>query len=136
MGQCWTKLCGGDVNNEQCPIRELAGGNVHLITTMKQWEEKISEANRDAKTVVVNFSASWCSPCRNIVPAYIELADRYPSTIFLTVEVDELAELSNSWDVKATPTFFFLKNGKEMDKLVGANKPELQKKVMAFGGSI
>lgn len=41
-------------------------------------------------------------------------------------------ELSSSWDIKATPTFFFLKDGQQVDKLVGANKPELQKKVTAI----
>lgn len=41
--------------------------------------------------VVANFSASWCGPCRSIASEYRELADKYPSIIFLTVDVDELA---------------------------------------------
>jgi thioredoxin 1 len=46
-------------------------------------------------------------------------------------------EFSSSWDIRATPTFFFLKNGQQVDKLVGANKPELEKKVAALaGGSV
>ena len=46
-------------------------------------------------------------------------------------------EFSSSWDIQATPTFFFLKNGQQVDKLVGANKPELEKKVAAVaGGSV
>lgn len=40
-------------------------------------------------------------------------------------------EFSSSWDIRATPTFFFLKNEQQVDKLVGANKPELEKKVAA-----
>lgn len=40
---------------------------------------------------VVNFSASWCNPCRAAAPGYHELADKYSSMIFLTVDVDELA---------------------------------------------
>lgn len=40
-------------------------------------------------------------------------------------------ELSTSWDINATPTFVFLKDGRQIDKLVGGNKPELQKKVAA-----
>lgn len=38
-------------------------------------------------------------------------------------------EFSTQWDIKATPTFFFLRDGQQFDKLVGANKPELQKKM-------
>lgn len=43
-----------------------------------------------------------------------------------------MQEFSTSWDIKATPTFFFLKDGQQIDKLVGANKPELQKKIDAI----
>lgn len=39
-----------------------------------------------------------------------------------------LQELSSSWNVKATPTFYFLKDGRQLDKVVGANKKDLQKK--------
>ena len=51
--------------------------------------------------------------------------------MFLTIDVDDLMDFSSSWDIRATPTFFFLKNGQQIDKLVGANKPELEKKVLA-----
>ncbi|KAE8696275.1 Thioredoxin H9 [Hibiscus syriacus] len=40
-------------------------------------------------------------------------------------------DFSTSWVIKATPTFVFLKDGQQIDKLVGANKPELQKKITA-----
>ncbi|KAJ0689761.1 putative monodehydroascorbate reductase (NADH) [Helianthus annuus] len=49
--------------------------------------------------------------------------------MFLTIDVDELTELSTQWDVKATPTFFFLRDGQQIDKIVGANKAELQEKL-------
>ncbi|KAL0300024.1 UNVERIFIED_CONTAM: Thioredoxin H-type [Sesamum calycinum] len=66
-----------------------------------------------------------------IAPYYVELSEKHPSIMFLTVDVDELTDFSTSWDIKATPTFFFLKDGQQFDKLVGANKPELQKKMNA-----
>ncbi|PON38424.1 Thioredoxin [Parasponia andersonii] len=44
---------------------------------------------------------------------------------------DGKVDFSSSWDIKATPTFFFLRDGQQIDKLVGANKPELQKKITA-----
>ena len=43
-----------------------------------------------------------------------------------------MQELSTSWDINATPTFYFLKDGRQVDKLVGANKSDLQKKVAAM----
>ncbi|EPS72374.1 thioredoxin, partial [Genlisea aurea] len=124
---CASKSCSG--RNGEDSSRELAGGRVILVTTTEQWEKHTSEAAKDGKTVVVNFSASWCGPCRLISSAYRELAERYPSLVFITVDVDELVEFSTKWDVKATPTFFFLRDGRQVDKLVGANKAELHRKV-------
>ncbi|XAR71854.1 Monodehydroascorbate reductase (NADH) [Bertholletia excelsa] len=123
------------INSMQNPPAELAGGNVHLITTTKGWEEHLSEANKGGKTVIANFSTSWSGPCREIAPAYVELANRYSSTTFLTVDIDALPEFSSSWDIKATPTFFFLKDGRQVDKLVGSNKEKLWKKVGAIADS-
>lgn len=47
-----------------------------------------------------------------------------------------LQDFSASWEIKATPTFFFLRDGKQLEKLVGANKPELQKKITAIADSL
>ncbi|KAE8785320.1 h-type thioredoxin [Hordeum vulgare] len=148
MGGCVGK--GRGIVEEKLDFK---GGNVHVITTKEDWDQKIEEANKDGKIVVANFSASWCGPCRVIAPVYAEMSKTYPQLMFLTIDVDDLmvvlmlpvlTHLSNSpcadmqdfsstWDIRATPTFFFLKNGQQIDKLVGANKPELEKKVQALG---
>ncbi|PIA38516.1 hypothetical protein AQUCO_02700013v1 [Aquilegia coerulea] len=114
----------------------FGGGNVQLVTTKEGWDEKLSEASRLGKIVVANFSATWCGPCRIIAQLYSELSEKYPSLMFLAVDVDELTEFSSSWDIRATPTFFFLRDGKQIDKLVGANKPELQKKIVTFADTV
>ncbi|KAF3449276.1 hypothetical protein FNV43_RR10004 [Rhamnella rubrinervis] len=115
---------------------EFAGGKVSLITTKESWDQKLEEAKRDDQIVVANFSATWCGPCKMIAPLYSELSEKHPSLMFLLVDVDELPDFSTSWDIKATPTFFFLRDGQQVDKLVGANKPELEKKITAIVDSI
>ncbi|KAL6513501.1 hypothetical protein OROGR_020987 [Orobanche gracilis] len=108
---------------------EFAAGNVKLITTKEAWDEKSEEAKRDGKIVIANFSAT----CKMIAPYYSELSEKYTSVMFLLVDVDELALTSVLHGIsKPHQTFFFLKDGKEVDKLVGANKPELQKKLASI----
>ncbi|KAL6607768.1 hypothetical protein ACP70R_040831 [Stipagrostis hirtigluma subsp. patula] len=138
--------CAGKVRRDEEVKLDFKGGNVHIITTKEGWDQKIEEANRDGKIVseltiwlsdqryevVANFSATWCGPCRVIAPIYAEMSKTYPQLMFLTIDVDDLMDFSSSWDIRATPTFFFLKNGQQVDKLVGANKPELEKKVHAL----
>ncbi|KAF3327635.1 thioredoxin H4-1 [Carex littledalei] len=129
MGSCFSKQKDEDSDDEKA---EFVGGNVHIITRKEQWDQKIAEATKSGKIVVANFSAVWCGPCKMIAPMYVEFSEKYPSLVFLTVDVDELADLSAEWDVRATPTFYFLKEGKQLDKLVGANRPELEKKIVAL----
>uniref|UniRef100_A0A0E0E4E7 Thioredoxin domain-containing protein n=1 Tax=Oryza meridionalis TaxID=40149 RepID=A0A0E0E4E7_9ORYZ len=98
---------------------------------IKSWsEEKPMRAEKKHKIVVIaNFSAAWCGPCRVIAPVYAEMSQTYPQFMFLTVDVDQLMDFSLSWDIRATLIFYFVKNGQQVDKLVGANKPELEKKI-------
>ncbi|ONK62715.1 uncharacterized protein A4U43_C07F7350 [Asparagus officinalis] len=129
MGNCLEHVVESNSEEEKT---NFSGGNVNVITNNESWNEKIAEANEAGKIVVANFSASWCGPCRQITPLYTELSEKYPQLVFLTIDVDELAELCSTWDVRGTPTFFFLKNGQQVDKVVGANKIALEKKIIAF----
>nr|ACJ83964.1 unknown [Medicago truncatula] len=134
MGNCLAK--SRDRDNDSDQHVEFAAGNVALITTKEAWDQKLEEAKKDGKIVIANFSAVWCGPCKVIAPYYCEMSEKYTSMMFLLVDVDELTDFSTSWDIKATPTFFFFKDGQQLDKLVGANKPELEKKLVAIADSV
>lgn len=134
MGNCLAK--SRDRDNDSDQHVEFAAGNVALITTKEAWDQKLEEAKKGGKIVIANFSAVWCGPCKVIAPYYCEMSEKYTSMMFLLVDVDELTDFSTSWDIKATPTFFFLKDGQQLDKLVGANKPELEKKLVAIADSV
>ncbi|KAK4277707.1 hypothetical protein QN277_015661 [Acacia crassicarpa] len=122
------QFCGSD-GEEQCSDRVYyTSKNVHHITSIQSWETNLLRASQQGQIVVANFITSWSNPCKDIAPTYAELADKYSSLLFLTVDADVLAELSSSWDIKALPTFYYLKDGRQVDKLVGANKSELHKK--------
>ncbi|AET01123.1 putative monodehydroascorbate reductase (NADH) [Medicago truncatula] len=131
MGNCVAKSQSQTKDDDSVQHVEFASGNVQLITTKESWNQTLEQARGDRKIVIANFSARWCSPCKIIAPYYCELSEKYPSIMFLVIDVDELTDFSTSWDIKATPTFFFLRDGQEIDKLVGANKPELEKKIAA-----
>lgn len=55
--------------------------------------------------------------------------------MFLKVDVDDLEKVAEEFEVKAMPTFLFFKDGKQIDKVVGAKKEELQQKVMAHSSA-
>uniref|UniRef100_A0A4W5K1J0 Thioredoxin n=1 Tax=Hucho hucho TaxID=62062 RepID=A0A4W5K1J0_9TELE len=86
------------------------------------------------KLVVVDFTATWCGPCKNIAPFFKELSENPENSnvVFLKVDVDEAADVSQYCEIKCMPTFHFYKNGKKVDDFSGANQATLEEKVKAL----
>ncbi|XP_039829061.1 thioredoxin H2-2-like [Panicum virgatum] len=97
----------------------------------QHWEA----AKSSGKLMVIDFSASWCGPCRFIEPAFKEMASRYTDVVFVKIDVDELADVARTWKVEAMPTFVLAKGGKEVSRVVGAKKDELERKIGTFRSS-
>ncbi|CAF2046684.1 unnamed protein product [Brassica napus] len=108
--------------------RKMAGeeGQVIACHTVEAWNEQLQKGNDSKTLVVVDFTASWCGPCRFIAPFFADLAKKLPNVIFLKVDIDELKSVASDWAIESMPTFMFMKEGKIVDKVVGAKKDELQ----------
>ncbi|KAK1301055.1 Thioredoxin H2-2 [Acorus calamus] len=79
--------------------------------------------------MVIHFTASWCGPCRFIEPVIKEFAAKFIDAMFAKIDIDELPSVAEEWKVEAVSMFVFVKKGTEVDKVVGANKEELEKKI-------
>jgi len=80
--------------------------------------------------IVLNFWAEWCKPCAQLNQIFDQLADSYQGPIhFFKVEAEKLESVTEKFGVSAVPTFIFLKNQTQFDKIEGANAPELANKV-------
>jgi thioredoxin 1 len=81
--------------------------------------------------VVVDCWAPWCGPCRMIGPIVEELAKDYRGKIlFGKLNVDENCEVSAEYQIMSIPTLLVFKNGKLVDRIVGAMpKPMLEQRI-------
>lgn len=97
-----------------------------------KWRIHFEAAKQTDKLIVIDFTASWCGPCRFMEPAIAEFAAKYADVDFVKIDVDELEDVAQEFGVQAMPTFLLIKKGKEVDKVVGAKKDDLQKKIEKY----
>lgn len=76
--------------------------------------------------VIVDFWAPWCGPCRMIAPILDEVAKEYAGKALVAkVNTDENPEWAMRYGVRGIPTMLFIKDGKEVDRQVGAVPKQL-----------
>lgn len=78
-----------------------------------------SKVLNDNGTVLVDFYADWCGPCKMMAPIIDEIADECPDIGVFKVNVNENPDLATKYGVVSIPTLITFKAGKETAKLVG-----------------
>ena len=76
------------------------------------------------KTVLLDFWAPWCAPCRMVVPIIEEIAGERPDIKVGKINVDEQPELASKFSIMSIPALVVLKNGKIVQQVSGARPKE------------
>ncbi|KAB2032065.1 hypothetical protein ES319_D05G346100v1 [Gossypium barbadense] len=97
------------------------------MQSASQWRAQLEASKQSNKLLVIDFSATWCGPCKWMEPVIEEYANLYADVEFIKIDVDTLEDVARQFKVEAMPTFVLVKKGKEICRLVGAKKTELQK---------
>jgi thiol-disulfide isomerase/thioredoxin len=93
--------------------------------TVQDYEQQIAGKS----FVFVDFGAEWCPPCRKMDPVINSFISKNSDLFFLKIDAGVQTELVKKFKVEELPTFLFLKNGKEVNRISGImSEDELLKK--------
>ena len=71
--------------------------------------------------IVLDFSAAWCGPCKQLAPIIEELSEEYAGRIAVgKCDIEEADDLTMEYGIRNVPTVLFIKDGKVVDRFVGS----------------
>jgi thioredoxin 1 len=75
------------------------------------------------KTEVIDFWATWCGPCKMMNPILDEIEKEYPDLTITKYDIDQDLSKAEEYSIQSVPTYIILKDGVEVDRIIGA-KPK------------
>lgn len=89
----------------------------------KDFEELVTNSK---KTVLVDFFATWCGPCKMLAPVLEGVQDEVGDRAHIyKVDIDECMDLAKSFGIMSVPTMIVFKDGQEVNRLVGLRPKNL-----------
>jgi len=96
--------------------------HVDYIKNLTEFHSLIASTSN--KPMIVDFTAAWCPPCKQIGPIFVAMSGEAENAgwTFRKVDVDEANDVAQVANINCMPTFKVYKNGAEVAKLEGANE--------------
>lgn len=87
-----------------------------LKVSSENFEKEVLQANQ---TVLVDFFANWCGPCKMLSPIVDEVADEVNNVKVCKVNIDESRDLASKYEIMSIPTLLVFKNGSVVNTSLG-----------------
>ena len=139
IGSFFFLSCKGETRSTDNVVNEenieMAPNEVDPEPVYKVVDGMIKPEN--GRPMIVDFSATWCPPCRQLKPIFEKLAEDFKGRIdFVTIDVDENPELSQAYGVQSIPMMVFLnKDGQIQNTIIGfQNRDQLLAAINTYFG--
>ena len=86
------------------------------VITKENFKSEVLDAQG---TVLVDFWADWCGPCRMLSPIVDQVAEQHSEVKVGKIDIDAQPELANQFGVMSIPTLIVFKNGQKVNESVG-----------------
>lgn len=89
------------------------------MATVIVTESNLEEIKTSDKTVLLDFYADWCVPCKRLGPVLEDISEENPDIIVGKINVEDEPDIAEEFGIMSVPTLIVLKYGDEADKAVG-----------------
>lgn len=88
-----------------------------------------SDFNVENGLVAVKFWATWCAPCKKLEPSVAKIEGEFGIDVkFLSIDIDQVPIIAQRYKIRTIPTILLLKNGREINRVVGLSLIEPMRK--------
>ncbi|GMN39230.1 hypothetical protein TIFTF001_008469 [Ficus carica] len=98
-------------------------GNLKSASSDQNFKDILMEIKTSKTPAVINYGASWCRVCSQILPSFCRLSNNFPKLSFIYTDIDECPETTQH--IRYTPTFQFYRDGERVDEMYGAGEERL-----------
>lgn len=121
-------LCNNFLNKQEDNANNLNQYNKINISEVENMSENVLEVTSEnfekevlesEKTVLIDFYAEWCGPCKRLSPIVEEVAAEETEVKFVKMNIDNCEDIAIEYQVMSIPTLVVIKNGKEVERSVG-----------------
>ncbi len=94
------------------------------MATVDVTKDTFGELIESSPTVLVDFWAEWCGPCRSFAPTYEEMSEKYPDLVFAKVDTEDQPELAGAFNIRSIPTLMVFRDQIILYSQPGALPPQ------------
>ena len=80
------------------------------MATVDVTKETFEGIIQDNETVLVDFWAEWCGPCRSFAPTFEAMSEKYPDVVFAKVDTEDQQELAGAFNIRSIPTLMVFRD--------------------------
>lgn len=91
---------------------------------------EVEQMKLEGKKLLVDFWASWCGPCKVLIPRLEQLELKYPNIVFVKVDVDQNMDVAMDLGIRSVPTVMIYNGNELVNRSMGANQDSFYSKIL------
>ena len=106
------------------------------MATIELTKENFDQTINGHKTVIIDFWAPWCGPCRGFAPVFEKASEAHPDVVFAKVNSDEQQELAGAFNIRSIPTLMVFREKVILFQQAGALPGQALEQVLTQAKSL